>query len=811
MLSLHNIGKTYVTKAKAKTYALKDINLDIVGKGMVVILGKSGSGKSTLLNLLGGLDSPTSGEIFVDGVNMKQFTKRDYDAYRNNYVGFIFQEFNLLSDFNVRDNIALALKLAKDDNVDAKVSAALQQVELNDEYLTRRVDEMSGGEKQRVAIARALIKDSKMILADEPTGNLDSATGESIWNLLKALSAERLVVVVTHDRESAEKYSDRIIEIADGGVVSDNGTQPEVEQDAQSKPASSRSRLSFATRIKMGYNNLRLRKAKTVSVILLAVFSILSILITQMCLSFSAELTLAKYITQYNIDYFTVSQGHVSGYNNTFETTGDTPLKNSMLNYVADNSKYIKNGIVKSKRDILNFGLSFVGEALELDDNSYYATDVGIERCYELGAGLVEIDGQYVSIVKEYHPIEFLVGKKVYLDKDFDDSVECVLAGVIHTDNLVNASALPLYFYNSNFAGIFVNHQHTFNHTDPKDVTLRLSDKVYDGKFEITTYIGGFLLEEYSVIVTADGLRTKIENVSVEDNDVILPYELYAEIFEANSKWYYVNTNLTEMLKMPQSIGQKFDLKLYEYGTGELIADYGEVRLAGVAFTKSGRESFIENQIGVSEKLCRRILADVKSPKILVQSKSVNNISSFVTTLRNDYQGYVENAGCVKATSHTGQSEQNVYLADMAYEFEQIIKLLSIVFLAIAVILLIVLVLLVINLISFSIASRKKEVGILSALGSSNRDITSIFLLETLIISAISFVILLALTFIFEWVFNSILSGAYLLNMVFPFLRVDVVTIAVLVGAAFGLLLLAALIPIRKIIKLKPIDAIRNN
>ncbi len=811
MLSLHNISKTYTTKAKNETHALKDVSLNIAGNGMVFILGKSGSGKSTLLNLLGGLDSPTSGEIFVDGVSMKQFSKRDYDAYRNNYVGFIFQEFNLLADFDVRDNVALALQLSKADDVDAKVSKALEQVELNDEYLTRRVDEMSGGEKQRIAIARALIKDSKMILADEPTGNLDSATGESIWNILKDLSRERLVVVVSHDRESAEKYGDRIIEIADGQVVADNGTQPVAEQNVQPKPASAKSRLSFATRLKMGYNNLRLRKAKTVSVILLAIFSILSILITQMCLGFSAELTLAKYITQYNVDYFNVSQGYISGYNNMFETTGNSPLKNSTLNYIADNSKYIKNGIIVSKQDILDFGLSFVGEALELDDNSYYTTDAEIERCYEWGDGFVEIDGQYVSIVKEYHPIEFLVGKKVFLGKSFDDSVECVLAGVIRTDNLVNASALPWCFCNSNFEGTYVRSQYTFNSTDPKDVTLQLSDKKFDEKFEITSYLGGFLVEDRSVIVTASGIRERIENVSFADNDIILPYELYAKIFEAKSKWYYVSPNLTEMLKVPEEIGKTFDLQLYEYGSGELLADYGKVRLAGVAFAKDGQEEMITNQIGISKKLCRQILLDIDNPIILIQSKSVKNISSFVTTLRNDYQGYIDNAGSVKATSHTGQSEQNVNLANMAYEFEQIIRLLSIVFLVIGVILLIVLVLLVINLISFSIASRKKEVGILSALGASNGDITSIFLLETLIISAISFVILLALTFIFEWAFNSILSSAYLLNMVFPFLRVDLVTIAVLVGAAFVLLLLAALVPIRKIIKLKPIDAIRNN
>ena len=194
----------------------------------------------------------------------------------------------------------------------------------------------------------------------------------------------------------------------------------------------------------------------------------------------------------------------------------------------------------------------------------------------------------------------------------------------------------------------------------------------------------------------------------------------------------------------------------------------------------------------------------------MISVDSIKNLDQFVSALRRDHNGYIENVGGVKATSHTGQSVTEVDIADVAYDFENIIRLLFIVFLVIGAILLVVLILLVINIISFSIANRKKEIGILSAIGSSNKDITSIFLLETLIISSISFLIVLALTFIFTWAFNSTLSSGYLLSILIPFMRVDIVTIVIMITAAFGLLLLAALIPIRKIIKLKPIDAIRN-
>lgn len=811
MLSLTNVSKTYITKSRTETQALKEVNLEIADRGMVFILGKSGSGKSTLLNLLGGLDSPTSGEIFVDGKSMRQFSQSDYAAYRNNYVGFIFQEFNLLADFNVRDNVALALRLSKSDNIDVKVSEALKRVELSDEYLTRRIDEMSGGEKQRIAIARALIKDSKLILADEPTGNLDSATGESIWNILKILSRDRLVVVVSHDRESAEKYADRIIEISDGQIISDNGSSQ--QQDvAEEKPfVAAKQGLPFAARLKMGFNNLKLRKAKTVSVILLAIFSILSILITQMCLSYSSELTLAKYIKQNDIKHFTVAQGYVSGYDNMFQSSR-TVMKNSTMEHIANNSKYIKNGIINSKQDIVDMGLTFVGEALELDDHSFYATTTALEWCYRDGRGAVEIDGEFVEIVREMHSAEFLIGKKVYLDGIFDDSKECFLAGIIKDDSSGNPPVIPNFFYNENFDGIWSSASNTFNATDPKEVMLQLSDKQYDDKFEITDYVGGFKVYDKSVIITAEGIITSdSEQYSyLADDEIVLSYEMYDRIFGAKSQGYYIGADLAELCNIPQEIGQTFNLKFYEYGSDELLVDYGEFKLVGVAFAKDIYKDAIKNRIAVSSKIARKICTDLSGPLILISVDSIKNLDQFVSALRRDHNGYIENVGGVKATSHTGQSVTEVDIADVAYDFENIIRLLFIVFLVIGAILLVVLILLVINIISFSIANRKKEIGILSAIGSSNKDITSIFLLETLIISSISFLIVLALTFIFTWAFNSTLSSGYLLSILIPFMRVDIVTIVIMITAAFGLLLLAALIPIRKIIKLKPIDAIRN-
>ncbi|MBQ8740462.1 MAG: ABC transporter ATP-binding protein, partial [Clostridia bacterium] len=220
MLEIKNLTKIYKPKKGVPVTALKNINLRLSDTGMVFLLGKSGSGKSTLLNLLGGLDRYDGGEIIINGVSSKDFKQSHFDSYRNTYVGFIFQEYNILDEFNVGENIAIALKLQGKKPTDNDINSILNQVDL-DGYGDRKPNELSGGQKQRVAIARALVKNPEIIMADEPTGALDSNTGKQVLDTLKKLSREKLIIVVSHDREFAESYADRIIELADGDIIND--------------------------------------------------------------------------------------------------------------------------------------------------------------------------------------------------------------------------------------------------------------------------------------------------------------------------------------------------------------------------------------------------------------------------------------------------------------------------------------------------------------------------------------------------------------------------------------------------------------
>lgn len=220
MLEVKDLYRCYKPKKGAEVVALNKVSLKFPDKGLIFILGKSGSGKSTLLNVMGGLDKCDSGEIIIKGKSSVDFKQSDFDSYRNTYLGFIFQEYNILDEFNVGQNIALALELQGKKATSDEINRILDEVDLVG-YGSRKTNELSGGQKQRVAIARALVKNPEIIFADEPTGALDSKTGMAVFDTLKKLSESKLVIVVSHDREFAELYGDRVIELADGNIISD--------------------------------------------------------------------------------------------------------------------------------------------------------------------------------------------------------------------------------------------------------------------------------------------------------------------------------------------------------------------------------------------------------------------------------------------------------------------------------------------------------------------------------------------------------------------------------------------------------------
>ena len=264
MLRLCNITKNYIT-AGSEVSALRGVDIGFRKSEFVSILGPSGCGKTTLLNIIGGLDQYTSGDLVINGRSTKDFNDSDWDAYRNRSIGFVFQSYNLIPHQTVLANVELALTLSGVSRSERRERAkeALKKVGLGDQ-LHKKPNQMSGGQMQRVAIARALVNNPDILLADEPTGALDSATSVQIMDILREVAHDRLVIMVTHNPELAEQYSTRIVRLLDGKIVSD--TSPYTVEDEAPKPAKKKAKkpsMSFFTALSLSFNNLMTKKART--------------------------------------------------------------------------------------------------------------------------------------------------------------------------------------------------------------------------------------------------------------------------------------------------------------------------------------------------------------------------------------------------------------------------------------------------------------------------------------------------------------------------------------------------------------------
>ena len=355
MIELKNVCKEYKAKNRVVTKALNNINIKLPSSGLVFVLGKSGSGKSTLLNLIGCMDKVTSGNILINDKDISKLSESKLNDYRNSCFGFIFQEHNLIEKFSVYDNLKLPcalkkLKYKKDD-----YDKILNSVSL-DNLGYRRVNELSGGQKTRVSIARALIKNPNVILADEPTGNLDSTNSIQIFEILKNISKDRLVIVVTHDTEYAYKYGDRVIEIEDGNITKDNIVNQINEENKEIKIV--KSRLSFVDAIKFSSLNLR---RKTIRLI------VISIII-------SVTLTLFGY--SYLMSDIDIINTHVKTMidNNETEMTLVKKISgknlsdiNPALNISDEDIKYIRNNITNNIE--LTYRLVLDNEFMKLEKN----------------------------------------------------------------------------------------------------------------------------------------------------------------------------------------------------------------------------------------------------------------------------------------------------------------------------------------------------------------------------------------------------------------------------------------------------------
>ena len=458
MIRIENLSKTYKSKKGASTLALDNINLKFGAKGMVFIVGKSGSGKSTLLNLLGGLDLVTSGKILVNDKDISTFSSKEYDSYRNTYIGFVFQEFNILEEYNVYENISLALELQNIKPNKNDLDKLLDKLGIS-KLGNRKVNELSGGEKQRVAIARALIKNPEIILADEPTGNLDKNSSTQIFGLLKEISKEKLVIVVSHDIESAKTYADRIVEIEDGKIKSDSGTLNETNVNSFKLK---KSKLPNLFALKMSLANFRYKPFKLIMTIILTTFSLIFMGVAINFYMFDKNLFITNTMRDNN--------NYVYDVKNTKFFYSFGMLDSMDLKLTLDDLKNIEP-ITKSKVSAIYYlydnnkllEFEFGPNEIENTNNFYwpigspYFVDVKDTRLLNNIIGSIPVNSNEIVVHKYFadYAIKFgikLVDDTLYFPKDYNDLVNSrkeiklgsnsiIITGIIDDDDTLYEDA----------------------------------------------------------------------------------------------------------------------------------------------------------------------------------------------------------------------------------------------------------------------------------------------------------------------------------------------------------------------------------
>lgn len=860
MITLKNIFKSYIDKKKKSTSVLENINLQFDEKGLVFILGKSGSGKSTLLNIIGGLDKYDSGEIIVQGNSTINFKEKDFDYYRNSYVGFIFQEFNLIEDYTIYENIILSLELQNQKITENELDNLLKRLEII-ELKNRKISQLSGGQKQRVAIARALIKKPKIILADEPTGNLDSNTGIQVMQLLKEISKDTIVIVVSHNVEYANDYADRVIEISDGKIIRDSNNEFHENNTNEKAYSIVKAKLPVKEALKLGFISLYNKKIKLFITILLITFSTIFLAISFIISSYSLSKIFLKTIEENKINVFEIKK---YSFNNDGKELSnlyndDAQEIENMLNQESfrvyslsgegSTDEFFKMNINESE-DILDKSASKNNDLYtvyaskiqiiesELEDNlidediigsfpkhndqiviSSYLADLFIKNgIYEYNSDDIYYPKDYEDLINSDIEINFgsnnyakIVGIINYDLADYKNLVGQYQSSNSSDLNVLNEASKLRDLINNVYNKVYVKSGFLSNLKSSESLSLdneniykydigngldnkRLVNAINNRKVEYyngTSWEKTSTLNSDEVIIPIYYFFTNEEKTKYDsDLNIFLQSHPYGDKYELEKEFIVKNYDLSKY------IGQTINLKVYENTSSYIEANFKEpsasfdnLKIIGVFGLVNSEEFYpclFSNDI-----LGKYIDNYFKLDSILVKSNSITNIKSLINKFPYNSQ---------YALSSTFYSDLENYYFHVK-SFKIYANIAGVVFFLFSL-------LLICNFMFSSISSRKKDIGILKSLGATKLDVIKIFILEGITLSIISSIICtIALYFIMILLNNTVMQTSSI--PISPFyLNASLVSLVFIYTVV--VVLISSIIPLTKIFKMKPIDAIYN-
>ena len=853
MLELKKITKIYET-SDLRQVALKDVSVKFRDSEFVSILGASGSGKTTMLNIIGGLDQYTSGDLIINGISTKEYKSNDWDRYRNHSVGFVFQSYNLIPHQSVLSNVELALTISGVSKKERRVKAikVLKKVGLG-EHINKKPNQLSGGQMQRVAIARALINDPDVLLADEPTGALDSKTSVQIMKLLKEISLEKLVIMVTHNADLANEYSTRIISISDGKIFDDtNKYDGDEENKVDKKYKSKKNYMDLKTALGLSFNNLKTKKART---ILTAFAGSIGIIGIALILSLSngiqeyinrvEEDTSSSYplvIESSSVDTGSLLESLMSD-DNDDEKKDDNKVysRNVMGDMFSTMTSQVKTNDLKRFKEYLDnneevkkytndIGYSYditmnlykndlenivkvnpttIFNSLGMDTSSYSNVYSGMMSSYDVWTELLDNDkllkSQYDLLAgnwpSSYDEVLLVVNK----DNEISDYTLYSL-GILSQDDLKDnfnkmVSGEEVYFEDTSY---------TYDELLEVEYKLVLNTDYYDKKGDIwvnkkddTEYMKD-VLESATTIKVVGIIRPDEEAVSgtINGSGIVgytheLTEYLINRVRESEIAREQLNNPDINIFTNMEFSDEKIDMNNLTVEQQMYFANMSKEELA--LFIKNYSETIGGSYEDNLKTLGIRELDNPSTIKLYPKDfESKEKIVNLIDEYNRELELNEEEESIIEYTDIVGVLMSSV---------TSIVNVISYVLIAFVAISLIVSSIMIGIITYISVLERTKEIGILRAIGASRKDISRVFNAETIIEGTISGILGILVTVILNIPINIIIKNLVGISNIS---KLPLVGAVMLIIISIILTFIAGLIPSRIASRKDPVIALRT-